>query len=128
MGKICAAILSAAFAAVATFSAAYAGETMTGAELTALLSGGKTIKLGGPGTGYAGELTLNADGSGKGKAKTDDGKVLTLTGTWKIKGDQFCPTWQEFNDGKEVCETWEKDGTNRVQVMVDGKSIGVNYW
>src|SRR5689334_7902566 len=85
-------------------SIASAEDAMTGAELTALLSGGKTIGLGGKGEGYSGELTLNADGTGKGQAKTDDGKVLTLTGTWRIEGDQFCPTCQEFNDGKEVCE------------------------
>ena len=128
MGKIFATILGAGFATVATFSAAYAGETMTGAELTALLSGGKTIKLGGPNTGYNGELAMNADGTGKGQAKTDGGRVIKIEGTWKIKGDQVCRIWEDLDDGKEVCETWEKDGTNRVQVMVDGKSIAVNYW
>ena len=101
---------------------------MTGAELNALLGKGKTIMLGGPGQGYAGELAMNADGTGKGTAKTDGGKILTLTGTWKIKGDQVCRAWKEFDDGKEICETWEKDGANKVQVMVDGKSIGVNHW
>ena len=107
---------------------ALAADAMTNAELTALLSGGKTIALGGPDAGYTGELTLNADGTGKGEAKTDDGKVLTLTGTWRIEGDHFCPTWQEFNDGKEVCETWVKDGTNKVKVMLGGEQIGVNHW
>jgi hypothetical protein len=108
---------------------AMADETgMTGAELTALLANGKTIKLGGPGEGYNGELTLNADGTGKGQAKTDGGDVLALTGKWRIEGDHFCPTWKEFNDGKEVCETWVPDGQNRVKVMLNGEKIGTNYW
>jgi hypothetical protein len=123
-------ILCATALALALFVAApaLAEDAMTNAELTQLLSGGKTIGLGGPGEGYNGELTLNPDGTGKGTAKTDDGKVLTLTGTWRIDGDHFCPTWQEFNDGKEVCETWIKDGPSKVKVMKDGEQIGVNYW
>ena len=101
---------------------------MTNAELTALLGNGKTIGLGGPGTGYIGELAMNADGTGKGQAKTDKGRIIPVVGTWKIKDDQVCRIWKDLDDGKEVCETWEKDGTNRVQVMVDGKSVGVNFW
>ena len=46
---------------------------MTNADLTGLLSGGKTLMLGGKGQGYEGSLTLNADGTGKGSAKTDAG-------------------------------------------------------
>jgi hypothetical protein len=101
---------------------------MTGAELTALLGNGKSIGLGGPGSGYAGTLILTANGAGKGEVKTDDGTLLTLTGQWRVKGDQFCRTWQEFDGGKEVCETWERDGDNQVRVLVDGKPIGINHW
>jgi hypothetical protein len=58
----------------------------------------------------------------------DGGDVLSLTGTWRIEGDHFCPTWKEFNDGKEVCETWVPDGQNRVKVMLNGEKVGTNYW
>ncbi len=101
---------------------------MTGDQLTALLSGGKTILLGGPGAGYDGEVVLNADGTGAGQAKTAEGDELTLTGTWSIKGDQFCRAWKEFDDGAEVCETWVPDGENRVRVLVNGEEVGVNHW
>jgi hypothetical protein len=129
MGKaLLSTVAAAAAVMIASCTAALAGDAMTGAELTALLANGKTIQLGGPGAGYAGELALNADGTGKGTAKADDGTNLTITGTWKIKGDQFCRAWKEFDDGKDVCETWEKDSGNKVLVMVDGKKIGVNHW
>jgi len=128
MRKISTAIVATAAAILASSTGTFAGDAMTGAELTALLGNGKTIKLGGPGTGYTGELAMNADGTGKGKAKTDGGKIINVVGTWKINGNQVCRIWEDLDDGKEVCEIWEKDGTNRVQVMVDGKSIGINYW
>ncbi len=101
---------------------------MTGDQLSALLAGGKTIGLGGPGAGYDGELVLNADGTGAGQATTSEGDELTLTGTWSIKGDQFCRAWKEFDDGAEVCETWVPDGENRVRVLVNGEEVGVNHW
>jgi hypothetical protein len=128
MGKISRVLLAAAIGVSVSAGAALAGDTMTGAELTALLANGKTIKLGGPGTEYNGELAMNADGTGKGQVKTNGGRVIKVEGTWKINGDQVCRIWEDLDDGKEVCETWEKDGTNRVQVMVDGESVGVNYW
>jgi hypothetical protein len=113
----------------AFLTAAAAEETMTGAQLTELLSQGKTIKLGGPGMGYSGELVLTADGTGRGEAKTEDGKnTFVLEGTWVIKGDTFCRSWAAFNDGKEVCETWIMTEPNKVRVTVDGKDVGVNSW
>jgi hypothetical protein len=108
-------------------SAAAQETAMTNAELTALLTGGKTINLGGPGHGYKGELSLNADGTGAGKATTDGGDVITIVGTWRIEGDQFCRTWKGFGDG-EVCETWVRDGDDTVRVLVDGEPVGVNHW
>jgi hypothetical protein len=116
-------------AALLLGGSAAAQDQMTGEELQAALSGGKTISLGGKGQGYSGELILNADGTGSGTAKTDDGsKQFTMTGTWRIEGGQFCRTWKEFNDGKEVCEDWVKTGDNMVDVMVDGEKIGTNHW
>lgn len=101
---------------------------MTNADLTGLLSGGKTLMLGGKGQGYEGSLTLNADGTGKGSAKTDAGAVINLTGTWSIKGDQFCRVWEGLDDGNEVCETWVKTSNTSVKVMNGDQQIGVNSW
>jgi hypothetical protein len=108
---------------------ALSADEMTGEELTALLASGKTIMLGGEGTGYSGELTLNADGTGSGSAKTDDGKTeFKLEGTWEIRDGKFCRTWTEIDDGKEVCETWVKAGRSKVNVMNGDQQIGVNSW
>ena len=107
---------------------ALAQEAMTGDELEALLGDDRTIGLGGPGAGYAGELSLKSDGTATGSAKTDAGKVIQLDGVWYIEGGKFCRTWKAVDDGKEVCETWVKDGDNKVRVLVDGKEIGVNHW
>ena len=95
---------------------------MTGADLTDLLGNGKSISLGGPRSGHAGTLILAANGSGQGEVKTDDGTILNFTGNWRVKGDQFCRTWQKFDGGQEVC------GDNKVRVLVDGKPIGSNHW
>jgi hypothetical protein len=93
--------------AAACSGSAMADETMTGDQLAELLADGKTIMLGGPGTGYSGELVLTADGKGKGEAKTDDGsKTFVIEGTWEIRDDKFCRIWAEISEGKEVCETW----------------------
>ena len=120
-------IAAAAMSAFATVS--FAEEAMTGAQLTELLSAGKTIKLGGPGTGYSGELVLNADGTGKGEAKTDDGKnTFVIEGTWQIKGDTLCRTWAALDEGKKVCETWVMVEPKKVKVMNADKELGVNSW
>jgi len=55
-----------------------------------------------PWRGLRCELSLKSDGAAAGSAKADA--------------------------GKEVCETWIKDGDNKVRVLVDGKEIGVNHW
>lgn len=116
-------LLSSAVSAVA------AGKAMTGAELQQLLATGKTLQLGSKEAGYTGDLVLNADGTGKGSAKTNDGKqTFNLEGTWKITGNKFCRTWVDLDKGKEVCETWLKDGDNKVTVMNGKKKIGVNSW
>ncbi len=83
--------------------------------------------LGGPGEGYKGQLTLSADGTGKGNATTDKGDKISLSGKWRIKGDKFCRTWKGM-DKKELCETWQKDGPTKAVIMVDGKKLGVNHW
>ncbi|MCT7377304.1 hypothetical protein [Chelativorans salis] len=102
---------------------------MGGKELSELLSAGKNIRLGGPGTGYSGELVLTSDGRGNGQAKTDDGtKTFVLEGTWRIKGDEFCRQWAAFDDGNEVCETWVLIGTKQAKVVVGDDQIGINSW
>ena len=108
---------------------AMAEEVMTGAQLKELLAAGKTIKLGGSGTGYSGELVFTPDGKGKGQAKTDDGsKTFVIEGTWEIKDDTLCRTWTEFDEGKEVCETWVLVEPKKVKVMNGEKEVGTNYW
>lgn len=115
--------------AFSAISAASAADTkMSGADLTALLASGKTVKLGGPGEGYTGQLTLHADGRGSGAAKTDDGTVIAIEGVWRIKGDKFCRTWTGLDGGKEICETWVLVDDNKVHVMNGKKKIGTNQW
>ena len=127
MRSLC--ILMAAGALAATSTIASAEEAMTGEQLKELLSADKTIKLGGPGTGYSGELLLTADGKGKGEAKTDDGKnTFRIEGTWEIRDDTFCRTWTELDEGKEVCETWLLVEPKKVTVKDGDRVLGTNYW
>jgi hypothetical protein len=120
--------LSAACVAFASPVCAADG-AMTGQELTKLLSNGKVIVLGGPGKGYSGSLTLGSNGVGKGSATTDDGRVIELSGTWAIEGDEFCRTWTGAgSSGERVCETWVRTGRKSVDVVVDGEVIGSNSW
>lgn len=97
-------------------------------DLKALLASGKTFQLGGKGMGYSGTLDLSADGAGTGSAKTDDGTVIKISGSWQIKGDKFCRTWKELDGGKEVCETWRLTSPNHVDVFRGKKKIGANSW
>lgn len=122
-------VLAVLAMAVTTGVTNAAEKKMTGAELNRLLSGGKTIGLGGPGSGYDGSLVLKADGTGEGSAKTDDGKKnFILKGTWKVQGDKFCRTWAAISDGKEVCETWMMMSPGKVKVLDGKKELGTNYW
>ena len=108
---------------------ATAAERMTGKELTALLSHGKELILGGPGKSYAGSLMLDANGTGKGQVKLDCGEVIPIEGVWAIKKDKFCRTWNGGRDaGKEICESWVKIGPKSVEVMVGKKDYGTNSW
>lgn len=56
---------------------------------------------------HTGTTTYNADGSGVVDWGTGNSK-----GTWRIKGDQICTSW-EFRGGKERC--------NRVYRLAPGK-------
>jgi hypothetical protein len=122
-------ILSVAVAALLMSGAADAAETMTGKELTTLLGHGKNLILGGPGKGYAGSLSLSADGKGKGQIKLDSGDVIPIEGVWAIKKDRFCRTWKGGRDaGKQICESWVKTGPKSVEAMVGKKDLGTNSW
>lgn len=105
-----------------------AEKTLSEADLTKLLAHGKTLALGGKGMGYTGTVTLTADGRGDGSAKTDDGTVIPISGTWRIKGDRFCRKWKDLDGGKEVCETWRLASPNHVNVYNGKKKIGANSW
>lgn len=101
---------------------------MTEEELSALTANGITLKLGGEGMGYQGELALAADGTAKGGAKMDNGNELSIAGTWAIKDGKFCRTWADLDGGKEVCETWIKTSDNSVEVYNGDQMLGVNSW
>ena len=105
-----------------------ADDFMSGEELSALLNGGKTIKLGGKGEGYSGTLDIKADGTAQGSAKTAGGRTISIAGTWYIKNNEFCRKWVDLDNGEEVCEAWKKVSTNKVEVQVNMAKIGVNYW
>ncbi|HEV7247946.1 MAG TPA: hypothetical protein VGN93_13260 [Shinella sp.] len=109
-------------------SAYAAGKDMKEGELKALLEGGKTLQLGGKGMGYTGTLDLAADGTGKGSAQPDSGDKIVINGTWRIKGDEFCRTWEALDDGKEVCERWRLVAPNKVEVYSGKEMMGVNSW
>ena len=113
---------------VATAAFAQSGKQMTNEQLVQLTANGVTLKLGGEGMGYAGNLKLSRDGKGKGSATTDGGGKVSLSGTWKIKDGMFCRTWKEHNNGKEVCETWYLTSGNSVEVYNGKEKIGVNSW
>lgn len=108
-------------------TASMSGDAMTGDELQALLADGRTLKLGGAGENYAGEVRLEPDGTGLGQATFTDGRIIEISGTWEIDGDRFCREWS-VEDYTRVCETWRKLGDNKVAVIVDGERIGVNSW
>ncbi len=109
-------------------SAATAGaDHMTGAELQALLSQGRTLRLGGPEEGYSGEVRLAADGTGDGEVVFTNGRAMQFVGTWAVEGDRFCREWS-FNEYLRECETWRRLGDNKAEVFIDGKRVGLNSW
>jgi hypothetical protein len=114
--------------------AAASEKQMTGTELKQLLESGITLKLGGEGEGYEGDLVLLPDGTGKGQAITDKGEKIILEGTWEIDGDEFCRVWEGLTNGESVCERWIVIGENKVEVRrKDKKSgkykkAGINSW
>ncbi|WP_299677134.1 hypothetical protein [uncultured Roseobacter sp.] len=123
--------------AVTTIIAALISTTVAVAEtkgalknkhLTMLIENGITLKLGGEGHGYVGSLKLTKDGRGTGSAKTDSGRTINIDGTWAVKGDQFCRTWKDLDEGKEVCETWISTSPRSVDVYKGDQKLGVNSW
>ena len=95
------------FAAIlATSALAQTGGPLSNEQLVQRTQNGINLTLGGPGHGYEGTLKLKKNGKGNGKALTDSANEINISGTWAIKGDQFCRVWKEHNDGNEICETW----------------------
>ena len=120
-------MLTVVFVILASFAANAPSwaQDLSGEALRSLLAKGLTLTLGGPGEGYTGVVRLTADGKGIGVAMLNSGKMLDVSGTWEIEGDTFCRKWK-FDGYKRQCETWRQIGANRVEVLVDGKKIGVN--
>lgn len=113
---------------VATTGSIAEAKDLANDDLTALLAGGKTLKLGGEGLGYSGTLTVSSNGTAKGAAKTDGGKEIVINGTWRIEGNRFCRTWETLDQGREVCERWVLVAPNRVEAYNGDKMIGINSW
>lgn len=113
---------------IATTGSIAQAEDLRNEDLKALFSNGKTLQLGGEGTGYSGTLNVSSDGTAKGQAKTDAGENIAINGTWRIDGNRFCRTWKGLDNGKEVCERWESIAPNKVEVYNGKDMIGVNSW
>ncbi|WP_299622976.1 hypothetical protein [Pelagibius sp.] len=118
-------VLSVILISSLTANTSSRAEDLSGETLRSLLAKGLTLTLGGPGEGYTGVVRLTADGKGIGAALLDSGKMLDISGTWEIEGDTFCRKWK-FDGYKRQCETWRQIGANKVEVLVDGKKVGVN--
>lgn len=97
-------------------------------DLGSLLKGGLTLKLGGEGLGYKGELVLSPDGSGKGFAQPDGGAKIEISGKWQVKDNKFCRVWSDIDSGTEVCEEWRMVGPNKAEVYKGDTMIGLNSW
>lgn len=107
----------------------FAASAMTGKELSALLSEGKELTLGGPKDGYSGHLSVMKNGTARGEVKIQGGDVIPIEGRWHVAGNKFCRTWKAGRDaGKEVCETWNKTGPNSVHVTSGKRDLGNNSW
>ncbi|HKJ64652.1 MAG TPA: hypothetical protein VJ969_04575 [Desulfopila sp.] len=116
------------FKRVETDAAVFQKKQLTGVQLQGLLGEGKELQLGGPSQSYHGQLSLAKDGTGEGWAITDNGRRINIKGTWNIRDDEFCRTWQEVSSGITVCEKWIAISDNTVEVYANGKKVGVNSW
>jgi hypothetical protein len=120
-------ILLASIVMLAAFPAAAKDKRLKGAEITAMLSGGKTIRITSAGKGYTGEVVLTPDGKGAGQGKTGDGKTVEIAGTWSVKKNRFCHQWTGL-DTKEVCEAWIQIEPKKVRVVIKKQEIAVIAW
>lgn len=125
LGRLC---LAAGMICGSGVAAGEIGEPLTQEELQTLLEGGREMTLGGPGMGYAGRLTLGADGTGAGSARTDAGQEIVINGAWRLADGRFCRTWAGLDGGAEVCETWVRTSETSVDVFNGDSKIGVNSW
>jgi hypothetical protein len=103
------------------------GKPLTAGEMKALVANGITIGIvNAPGDPeYKGSITINADGTQAGTVTMGGKPPTALTGTWKLKGNQFCRILKPVSD-KETCETWVHTGDKEVAVMVGKKRLGLN--
>lgn len=125
---VIAAVIAVALAAGSPASAEYANQ-MTAAQLTALLSDGRTLTLGIPHAGYAGELRLRDDDFGTGWVRFEDDRSVEFSGTWEVRGNQFCRAWTGLSDvSRSICEEWILRSPRSVDIYEQGRKIGVNPW
>jgi hypothetical protein len=110
-------------------------DTLSQAELEAVTADGLSMDIGTPGSGFSGEFTLMADGTGSGYFDNPEGERTRLRGPWEIRNGQFCRSWDivdasgaTISEGEDVCEDWVRIDDTSVAVLVDGRQIGVNDW
>ena len=82
-------------------------------------------------TGSVAEWT-NSKGSGKNVYRSDGTATAQWKGggsegTWVIKNDSLCTTWEKVRNGKEMCFTIYKTGDNEYTgFRPDGSTAGTN--
>jgi hypothetical protein len=102
-------------------------KVLTATEMKALVANGITIGIvNAPGDPqYKGSITISADGTQAGTVAMGGKPPTALSGTWKLKGNQFCRTLKPISD-KETCEIWVRTADKEVAVMVGKKRLGLN--
>jgi hypothetical protein len=108
---LCAIVVLSCFGAAGTEAASQAAANsawLTGSQIRALVTG-KKIELIRP-DGWKGLLVFHPDGKIDGYGKytgASNGFQRTWsshdTGTWLIKGNQYCVTWTSWNNGNQIC-------------------------
>jgi len=107
---------------------AHAKLAYTAAEMQVLLANGLTVSSSDyrGGLVFTARITLAAGGELSGALTPAGGEAIPVSGSWKLKGNQFCRTLAPV-EPDELCEIWFKSGTNRAVVRVDRKLV-IHKW
>lgn len=104
-----------------------AEKPMNAKQMSALLSGGKTIKVTGAGDHYSGKVALTTDGRGTGEVTTGNGATTTIEGVWRLKANQFCHQWEDV-ETTEVCEAWVLIEPKKALILIKRTEVGIVTW